>query len=55
MRDTTKLRFLYWAVIVGLIIWIAHQQEEIETLKYADAYLRSSIRALRARVLGIPQ
>ena len=39
MKDTTKLRAMYWGTIVGLICWITFQNERIERYKYAEKFL----------------
>jgi len=44
---------MYWVIISSLLVWIAVQNEEEQRLRYADAYLRADIHALRERVLGL--
>jgi hypothetical protein len=53
MKDTTKLRAMYWGTIVGLICWITFQNERIERYKYAEKFLRSDIWHLQKRLLGL--
>jgi hypothetical protein len=53
MKYTTRLRIGYWTIIVVLLGWIASQHEQVERYKYAEKFLRSDIRHLQKRVLGI--
>jgi len=53
MSDKAKTRIGYWLIILGLIAWAAHLNEENRRYEYADKYLRADNKALRMRVRGL--
>lgn len=53
MSEAAKIRTFYWTVILCLLVWVSVLNSQVEEYKYAEIYLRSSIRALQARVLVI--
>lgn len=50
---TIEWKLGYWIIIAVLLVWIAHQREQIARLEYADQFLRADNQALRARLLGL--
>ena len=53
ISDKLKTRIGYWLIILGLLAWAAHLNEENKRYEYADRYLRADNAWLRARLLGL--